>query len=142
MRKSANVLELIGENTAKVMLYKHKKCNGCGSCNKHMHPGSIFEARNHVQAKAGEMVDVDVKKAFSMNEFLIVYILPTALFLLGLLIGSMIFTGEKSGAISVGIAFFLLLISIIINIIYRKNYNPKYSVSIVKRIMPAEPRLK
>lgn len=142
MRKSADILEILGDDTAKVMLYKHKKCQGCGSCNKHMHPGSIFLAKNPVHAKEGEMVDVNVKKAFSIIEFFITYILPAASFLIGLLISSAIFTGENGGAISVGIAFILLIVAIIINVKYRKSYNPVYSVTIIKRIMPAEPRLK
>lgn len=142
MRKSADVLEIKENNIARVMLYKHKKCHGCGSCNKHMHPGSIFDAANPVKAKVGEMVDVNIKKAFSIVEFLIAYILPTGSFFIGLFIGSSIFKGENGGVISVGLAFLLLIVSIIINVIYRKNYQPNYSVSIVKRVVPAEPRLR
>lgn len=142
MIKSAEVLEILEVNKARVMLYKHKKCHGCGSCNKNMHPGSIFIAENPVRSKEGEIVDVDVKKAFSITEFSIAYILPIASFFIGLFIGSLIFTDKEGGAISVVIAFILLIISIIINVIYRKNYHPKYSVSIVKRIVPTEHRLK
>jgi|GEM_PF-1562532 len=141
MIKSADVLEVKANDIAKVMLYKHKKCHGCGSCNKHMHPGSIFDAANPVHAKEGEMVDVRVRKKFSIVEFSIVYILPIAAFFAGLLIGAMLFKDDNSGAQSVGLAFGLLIFTIVINVIYRKNYNPHYSVSIVKVIKPAEPRL-
>jgi len=141
MRKSADVLEVVDKNTAKVMLYKHKKCHGCGSCNKHMHPGSVFEAENRAQAKPGEMVDVNVHKRFSLIEFGIAYLLPIAAFFGGLFLGSILFPGQSGGAATVGLAFLLLLSAIVINVIYRKNYHPHYTVSIIKVIRPAEPRL-
>ena len=141
MIKSADVLEVIDQDTAKVMLYKHRKCHGCGSCNKHMHPGSIFEAANPAHAKKGEMVDVNVHKKFSFSEFAIAYILPVLAFFGGLFIGSMLFSGKSGGGASVGIAFLFLIIAIIVNVIFKKNYHPVYTVKILKRIMPAEPRL-
>lgn len=142
MRKSADVLELKENNIAKVMLYKHAKCHGCGSCNKHMHPGSIFETKNTIQARVGDMIDVEVKKSFSLVEFLVSYILPTASFFIGLFIGTALFGGEKAGVLPVISAFVFLVIAIVINVVYRKRYNPRYSVSMVKRIVPAEPRLR
>lgn len=141
MRKSADVLEVIDKDTAKIMLYKHKKCHGCGSCNKHMHPGSIFTAANPVHAKQGEMVDVNVHKKFSVTELFVVYLLPIAAFFGGLFLGSLIFSTAGSGAASVGLAFVLLAAAIIVNVIYRKKYNPGYTVTVVKIIRPAEPRL-
>ena len=141
MRKSADVLEVIDKDTAKIMLYKHKKCHGCGSCNKHMHPGSIFTAANPVHAKQGEMVDVNVHKKFSVTELFVVYLLPIAAFFGGLFLGSLIFSTASSGATSVGLAFVLLVAAIIVNVIYRKKYNPSYTVTVVKIIRPAEPRL-
>lgn len=141
MRKLADVVEIIDKDTAKIRLYKHKKCHGCGACNKHMHPGSIFVATNSAKAREGEMVDVNVHKKFSAAEFFIVYLLPIAAFFGGLLMGSMLFPGKSGGAASMGLAFLLLAAAIIVNVIYRKNYHPIYRVSIVKRIQPAEPRL-
>jgi positive regulator of sigma E activity len=141
MRKLADVLEVFDKETAKVMLYKHKKCHGCGSCNKHMHPGSIFTAANPAHAKQGEMVDVNVHKKFSITEFSIVYLLPIAAFFGGLFLGTLIFSGKSGGAVSVVLAFVLLFAAIVVNVIYRKNYHPNYTVSIVKIIRPAEPRL-
>lgn len=141
MIKLADVLEVKANDMAKVMLYKHKKCHGCGSCNKHMHPGSILEAANPVHAKKGEMVDVNVKKRFSFVEFLIVYILPVAAFFIGLILGTLLFHGVNGGAQAVVLAFILLAVTIVINVIYRKNYNPHYTVTILKVIKPAEPRL-
>lgn len=140
MLKSADVLEVIDKETARVMLYKHKKCHGCGSCNKHMHPGSIIAAANPVHAKQGEMVDVRVHKKFSLTEFSIVYLLPIAAFFGGLLLVNLLF-GERGGNASVVLAFVLLFAAIAANVIYKKKYQPHYTVSIVKIIRPAEPRL-
>lgn len=141
MKKSADVLEVINENTAKVMLYKHKKCSGCGSCNKHMHPGSIFEAGNPVRAQKGEMVDVNVQKKFSSTEFMVVYLLPVILFFTGLTLGGMIFPGQNGGGAAVGLAFLMLAVAVVVNVRFRRNFRPSYSVTITKRIAPAEPRL-
>jgi positive regulator of sigma E activity len=141
MRKSADVLEILDRDTAKVMLYKHKKCHGCGFCNKHMHPGSVFTAANPVRANAGEMVDVNVHKRFSYTEFFIAYVLPTVAFFGGLFLGSLIFPGKSGAGAAVAAAFILLAAAIAVNVVFRKKYRPIYTVSIVKRILPAEPRI-
>lgn len=141
MRKMADVLEVIDNDSVKIMLYKHKKCHGCGACNKHMHPGSIFEASNTVRAGQGDLVGVNVHKKFSILEFSIVYLLPVAAFFGGLLAGSVLTPGKSGGAFAVGLAFILLLASIVVNVIYKKKYHPDYSVSVVKVIQPAEPKL-
>lgn len=140
MRKSADVLEVIDQDTAKIMLYKHKKCHGCGSCNKHMHPGSIFPASNQAHAKPGDMVSVNVHKKFSAAEFSIVYLLPVAAFFAGLLLGTALL-GKSGAAATVMLAFMALLAAIVVNVGYKKKYHPDYTVSIVKIIQPAEPRL-
>lgn len=141
MKKIADVLEVTAKDTAKIMLYKHKRCHGCGSCNKHMHPGSIFPASNPVQARQGDMVNVNVHKKFSMAELFIVYLLPVAAFFGGLFAGSVLIPGKSGGAFSVGLAFVLLFASIVVNVAYRKKYHPVYTVSIAKVIQPAEPKL-
>ncbi|QOX63339.1 SoxR reducing system RseC family protein [Anoxybacterium hadale] len=141
MKKMADVLDVIDQSTAKVMLYKHKKCSGCGSCNKHMHPGSIVDAFNPVGAQKGDMVDVNVIKKFSIKEFLVGYVLPVASFFAGLLLGGMLFPGMNGGGFTVILAFFLLAVSIAVNVRYRRSFKPEYSVTIIKRIAPAEPRL-
>lgn len=141
MRKEADVLEVIDKDTARIMLYKHKKCHGCGSCNKHMHPGSIFSAANPVHAKQGEMVDVNVHKKFSLTEVFVVYLLPVIAFFGGLFLGSVLFSGIAGGAAAVGLAFLFLILSIVVNVVYKKRYRPLYTASIVKVVRPAEPRL-
>jgi positive regulator of sigma E activity len=141
MRKIADILEVTDKDTAKIMLYKHKKCHGCGSCNKHMHPGSIFPASNPIQAKQGDMVSVNVHKKFSMTELSIVYLLPLAAFFGGLFAGGVLIPGKNGGAFSVGLAFVMLFASIAVNVAYRRKYHPDYTVSIAKVIQPAEPKL-
>ena len=140
MRKSADVLEVIDQETAKIMLYKHKKCHGCGFCNRHMHPGSVFPALNNAHARPGDMVSVNVYKRFSAAEFSIVYLLPIAAFFAGLFLGTALL-GKSGGAAAVLLAFIALLAAIVVNIGYKKRYHPNYTVSIVKVIQPAEPRL-
>ncbi len=140
MRRTADVLEIIDDNTAKVMLYKHKKCHGCGSCNKHVHPGSVLEAENKAKAQKGEMVNVRIKKKFSFLEFLVGYILPAISFLLGIYVGSMFFPGQSGAGVAVFIGFLCLAASLACNLLYKKKYQPIYSASIIKRVMAAEPK--
>lgn len=106
-----------------------------------MHPGSIFSAANPVHAKQGEMVDVNVHKKFSTAEFFVVYLLPVIAFFGGLFLGSVLFSGTAGGAAAVGLAFVFLVLSMVANVVYKKRYQPFYTVSIVKVIRPAEPRL-
>lgn len=141
MRKMASILETNNPDTAKIMLYKHKKCHGCGACNKHMHPGSIFEASNAVLAKKGDIVSVQVHKKFSLIEFFVAYLLPVAAFFGGILIGSLLFPGERGGAVSVGLAFLLLVLTIAFHLVFKKRYHPNYSASVTKVIQPANPGL-
>ncbi|MDD3169610.1 MAG: SoxR reducing system RseC family protein [Eubacteriales bacterium] len=101
----------------------------------------MLTAANPAHAKKGEMVDVNVHKKFSVTEFGIVYLLPVAAFFGGLILGSLLFPGGNSGSVSVGLAFVLLFAAIIVNVIYKKKYQPQYTVSVLKVIRPAEPRL-
>jgi sigma-E factor negative regulatory protein RseC len=135
MRKTADVIEIINEKTAKVMLYKHRKCTGCGSCNKAMHPGSIIAADNLAGAKPKDKVSVTVSKQFNPLEFIIMYILPSLMFMGGLLIGS--FLIEAGGPDFLGIisAFLMLVIAILIYLKTKHLFAPKYNAKITKVIV-------
>ena len=142
MRKSADVLEIINDETAKVMLYKHKKCHGCGSCNKHMRSDSIFEAANPVQAEKGDMVDVDLKKQLSGAEITFTYILPILAFFGGLFLGGAFFIAyEIKGIVPFVVALASLVAARMVGATYKKSHPTLYTVTIVNRIKSAEPGL-
>ena len=132
MRKTADVIEVLDPIYAKVMLYRHTKCTGCGSCNRAMHPGSIVKAENIAQAKAKDKVSVIVTKKFNLLEFFIMYMLPTIMFLTGLLIGSMIIPMGAPDFIGVLLALILLAVAILVYMKTKHIYPPAFKVQIVK----------
>ncbi len=132
MKKTADVLEILDTHHAKVMLYKHVKCTGCGSCNKAMHPGSIVRAENTVGAKAKDKVSVIVTKQFNVLEFFIMYMLPTIMFLGGLWIGSIIIPMGAPDFIGIILALLLLAAAIVVYMKTKHRYLPVFNVKIVK----------
>jgi len=134
MRKTADVIEVTGSETAKVMLYKHKKCTGCGYCNKAMHPGSIIEAANQAGARANDKVSVIVRKKFNILEFLIMYILPTVMFFAGLYVGGGLIKLGGPDFIGILTGLIFLLVAIALYFKTKHKFLPQYSAKIVKVI--------
>lgn len=134
MKKTADVIEVMDNNTAKIMLYRHKKCTGCGSCNKAMHPGSIITATNSAAAKANDKVTVIVKKKINFLEILVMYILPTAMFMAGLWIGGKLITMGAPDFSGVAMALIFLIIAIVVYFKTKHRFKPRFSSTIVKVI--------
>lgn len=135
MKKLAKVLEYNNDGTAKIILYKHNKCAGCGNCNQNPQLKSIITADNPINAKANDLVYVDIHKRFLFNNFFILYLLPLIMFIFGLRIGMFLFPDDKEGGVYILFAFISLMIAIIIILIYRRNNNPaSYNAKIIKKI--------
>ncbi len=134
MRKTADVIELKDNNTARIMLYKHKKCKGCGYCNKTIHPGSIIEAANDAGAEKDDKVSVNIRKKINILEIVTTYILPTVMFFAGLLAGGelMKLGGPDFLGILMGLLFLVLAIALYFKTKHR--FLPQYSAKIVKVI--------
>ena len=132
MKKTADVLEIMDTHYAKVMLYKHVKCTGCGFCNKAMHPGSIVKAKNPIGAKAKDKVSVIVLKKFNVLEFITMYILPTLMFLAGLWVGSMLIPMGAPDFTGVLLAVLMLAAAIVIYMKTKHLFFPVFNIKIVK----------
>ncbi len=142
MRKSAAVLEIINDESAKIMLHKQKRYFICGLCGKHLHQGSILNAANPVRAKEGEMVDVNVKKQLTGAELTFTYILPVMAFFFGLFLGGAFFIADEiQGYVAVTVAFASLAAATMAGMTYKKNNPPVYKATIIKIVKPEEPRL-
>ncbi len=133
MKKLAEVLSCNDDGTAKIVLYKHQKCSGCGLCNRSMHPGSVIIAENPVNAGEGDMVSVDLHKQFSMVPVIFKYILPLVMFFGGLGLGMLLFPDDKGGWKAVLLAFVLLIISLVVAFVFQNLYRPNYKAKIIKR---------
>ena len=133
MKKLAEVLQSNADGTAKIVLYKHQKCSGCGLCNRDVHPGSEILAENPVNAGKGDMVLVDVHKKFSLKPLVIQYLLPLVAFFGGLGLGELIFRNDLEGWKSMILAFTLLLVAIVFAFLFQKAHRPIYTAKISKR---------
>ncbi len=132
MKKLADVLEITDDHYAKVMLYRHYKCSGCGSCNKAMHPGSIVKAENLVNAKVKDKVTVIVSKKFNLMEFIIMYILPSIMFFAGLILGSFFVPMGAPDFIGIVLAVMFLAAAIALYMKTKHLYFPVFTIRIVK----------
>lgn len=135
MRRFADILSLNGDGTARILIYKHKKCTGCGSCNVQV-PGSVLVAANPIGAVPGDLVDVRILKQASVKEFLFTYVLPLGLFVAGYLLGQVIWPAG-TGPQSVLLAFVLLAAGLAVYFRFKKNYKPVFHAKILK-IKPVE----
>lgn len=133
MNKLAEVLESNSDGTAKIVLFKHQKCSGCGMCNHDVHPGSIITAENPVNAGEGDMVSVNVHKQFSFKPLIFQYAMPVAIFFAGLGLGSLIFPSDQGGWKAMLMAFVLLVIALGAAFAFQKSYRPVYKAKITKR---------
>jgi positive regulator of sigma E activity len=133
MNKLAEVLESNSDGTARIVLFKHQKCSGCGMCNHNMHPGSIITADNPVNAGEGDMVSVNVQKKFSLKPLIFQYAMPVAIFFAGLGLGSFVFPSDQGGWKAMLFAFLLLVVALGAAFKFSKSYRPVYKAKIIKR---------
>jgi len=87
------VIEIFGNNIAKVKVGRHNECKNCGAC-----PGDssvVIEAQNLLGAKTGQRVAFQMKETNMLMAAFVVYIAPLIEVTAGVLIGQVI--AEKFG---------------------------------------------
>ena len=134
MKKFANVIEVLDGGNAKISLFKHSKCSGCGACNKSLHPGSLVLASNPIKAKVNDRVAVDVKKNINILEIFIMYILPTLLFFLGLWLGYLLVPYGAPDFLGLIFAAGFFVLSLVLYFNTRHLYPPIYKNKIYKNL--------
>jgi len=116
------IIEIFGNNIAKVKVGRHNECKNCGAC-----PGDssvVIEAKNSIGAKTGQRIAFEMKETNMLMAAFVVYILPLIAVVIGVLVGQVI--AEKFGfsvrgfQIGGGILTFVLSI---INIKVFDNYS-------------------
>lgn len=139
MRRSAKVLEIINDNTAKVLIHKFEKYKQMGPDGKQMYPDSIYEAHNPVQAKEGEIVEVEIKKQLSAADLTFTYILPILAFVAGMLLTGVYFADEVlKPVVSIFVALASVGATMMVGSVYKTQNPSVYIFTIVNRIEPAE----
>ena len=134
MKKLANVIEIIDENSAKIALYKHKNCTGCGFCNKNIHPGSLLTADNSVGAKKDNKVRVNISKKLNPLEIFVTYFLPTLMVFLGLWIGVLLVPFGAPDFLGLILALIFFMASLAVYFKTKHLFQPKLSAKIYKII--------
>ena len=83
--KTEGIVISTDDSIAKVKVNRHGECSNCGSC-----PGEsamIFNVYNILNAIPGQRVVIEVQEVNMLRAAFVVYIMPIALTLVGLLIG-------------------------------------------------------
>lgn len=132
MKKNAEVIEVINDNSVKVCLFKHNKCSGCGNCNKNVHPGSLLLAENKIGAKLSDKVLVNIFKRINVFEIFVVYLMPTMLVLLGLWVGSLLIKTGAPDFIGLVLGAMMLVFSIMVYFKTKHLYEAKYTIKVLK----------
>lgn len=100
MEQKAKVLRAYSDGTAQLMRVRESacsgdchKCSGCGAQQQTI----LFNARNPIGAKPGEVVKVESASGPVLAAAAMLYLMPLALFFLGYLVGALLW---KQGALS------------------------------------------
>jgi sigma-E factor negative regulatory protein RseC len=111
MQQTVKVIKCNEDGTAQVAYLRQSacsgdchKCSGCGAVEQTM----LFEARNPIGAKPGELVVVESQSGPVLKAAAVLYMLPLVLFIAGYLLGMQWKLGGLIGALafalSIGIA--------------------------------------
>lgn len=137
MDRAGIVVDQMGEYS-KVKLVRHTACGNCGACQLGDEQKDIMLiAKNTVCAQKGDMVEVSMATNSVLSAAFIMYVIPLAGLLIGLLIGQMLFKSSDILTAFIGIGvmaftFFMIKLN-------EKKFlkNDKYTAQIL-RILQSE----
>ena len=113
MIEQGEVVELVGEKEAKVKVDRRSQCMGCphkGLCDPFGSNFMVIRAKNYINAKIGDKVEVQFSTEKRTKAILVLYIIPLILFFLGVVIGNFIdpFKNKDLSSSILGIVFLLI----------------------------------
>ncbi len=133
MDRIGKVVELVDQSTAKVLLQKHTDCGKCGACSMGRDMDIATLADNGVGANVGDMVELTMETKNVLSAAFIMYTIPLITLLLGIFIGSKVFTTNTEGySLILGFAFLVITYFLIKK--KEKKYIKKYKAVITKVI--------
>lgn len=95
----------VEKNIAWVEFAASSACASCGSCHRVSSGKMVTKAQNDLEAKVGDLVEVEISQAVATLFPLIVFGIPILFLFLGLVIGS--FISEMAGIV-LGVVFLIL----------------------------------
>ena len=129
MQQTVKVIKCNEDGTAQVACLRQSacsgdchKCSGCGAVEQTM----LFEARNPIGAKPGELVVVESQSGPVLKAAAVLYMLPLVLFIAGYLLGMQWKLGGLIGALA-----FALSIGIVVayDRLVMKKKNTVYTIT-------------
>ena len=112
MQQTVKILSCNADGTAKVACLRQSacsgdchKCSGCGAVEQTM----LFEARNPIGARPGEMVIVESESAPVLKAAAVLYMLPLALFITCYLVGMQWNLGGLIGALAFALSICIII---------------------------------
>ena len=118
-------------------LMKNEKCEGCSACTAFGPDSMSIEARNDIDAKTGDIVEIEIAPKQVVGHSFLIFLLPIVAMIGGYFIGMELggrrgFIGESSGIMG---ALVMLLISFITIRIYDKfwGYAEKNTAHVIRR---------
>lgn len=134
MEQLGKIVEVVDNSSAKVMMLRHTSCKNCGACHVGSNPDIIITAENAVSAQLGNLVEVSMKTQNILSAAFIMYVIPLFILVLGIYVGTRIFTTENGEIYSIFLGFALLAISYFVIRQSEDKFKQKYKAVITKII--------
>jgi sigma-E factor negative regulatory protein RseC len=128
------IIEIFGNDMAKVKVGRHGECKNCGAC-----PGDsalVIEAQNSIGAKAGQRVAFEMKETNMLMAAFVVYIAPLIAILVGVIVGQTVATkfGYSVQGFQIGGGILAFLLSVLnIKVFDKFAHNNKKMQPVITR---------
>ena len=114
MRETGKITEINGA-IATIVIARSEKCHDCNACRLFGENTMAIEARNHIQAKVGDYVELEVRPGHVVKASMAVFIFPIALMMVGYFLGMRMISArssanETAGMIGAGVGLILGLV--------------------------------
>ena len=118
MRHFGKIVEINGD-VAEIQIAKSKECAGCTACDMWDTKGPVYiPAKNTVQGKVGDLVEVEIAPAQVLGSSLLVFLFPILALMAGYWLGSRLAPQLQMGGESAGILGAVIFLVISFGVIY------------------------
>ena len=124
MNQQGFILEIVDDNTAKMIMQRHSACASCGKCTKLSSECKdlVVEVDNAIGAKKGDYVEVSMESVRVLKATVLVYLVPLICLLSGTILTYYILNLVKySGQIDIISGIVGLVCTFISYLILKKN---------------------
>ena len=124
MNQQGFILEIVDDNTAKMIMQRHSACASCGQCTKLSSECQdlVVEVDNAIGAKKGDYVEVSMESVRVLKATVLVYLVPLICLLSGTILTYYILNLVKySGQIDIISGIVGLVCTFISYLILKKN---------------------